>query len=177
MIYTFEERVASIHESCFIASSAAVIGSVVLREHASVWFNAVLRGDTDVIDIGARSNIQDGAVLHTDAGIQLTLSTGVTVGHNAMLHGCEVGENSLIGIGCIVLNHARIGKNCIVGANALVAEGKEIPDRSLVLGTPGRVVRKLTDDEVEGLRQSAEHYVHKSQSYLRELKRDLRFPS
>lgn len=177
MIYTFEQRTASIDESCFIASSAAIIGSVILHENASVWFNAVLRGDSDVIEIGARSNIQDGAVLHTDAGIRLTLGKGVTVGHKAMLHGCDVGENSLIGIGCIILNRARVGTNCIIGANALVAEGKVIPDRSLVLGTPGRVVRSLTDDEVEGLRQSAEHYVQKSQRYLQELRRDLRYPA
>lgn len=175
MIYTFEERAAHIHESSYVADSAVLIGSVVLEEHASVWFHAVLRGDSDIITVGARSNVQDGAVLHTDAGIELRLGTGVTVGHMAMLHGCTVGDGSLIGIGSIILNRATIGKHCIIGANALVAEGKTIPDRSLVVGTPGRVIRTLTDEEVAGLHDSARFYVDKSQRYRHTLQPDPRF--
>jgi carbonic anhydrase/acetyltransferase-like protein (isoleucine patch superfamily) len=175
MIYTFEQRSAAVGESCFVADTAVLIGSVILHDNVSVWFNAVLRGDSDVIEVGAGSNIQDGAVLHTDAGMRLTLGPGVTVGHKAMLHGCEVGAHSLIGIGSIILNRARIGQECIIGANALVAEGKDIPDRSLVLGTPGRVVRSLTDAEVQALRESALGYVRKSRRYLRELRPDERF--
>lgn len=175
MIYAFEERAARVHETCFIADSAAVIGSVVLGEHASVWFGAVLRGDSDLITIGARTNIQDGAVLHTDAGIELSLAHDVTVGHQAMLHGCTVGPTSLIGIGSIVLNRAVIGRHCIIGAGALVPEGKVIPDRSLVVGMPGRVIRSLTDEEVASLEDSARFYVDKAQRYSRSLRPDLRF--
>lgn len=175
MIYTLEERAASIHGTCFVADSAVLIGSIVLEQHASVWFHAVLRGDSDLITVGPESNVQDGAVLHTDPGIRLTLGRGVTVGHKAMLHGCEVGDFSLIGIAGVVLNRARIGKNCLIGANALVPEGKHIPDRSLVVGTPGRVVRELTDDEVEALERSARHYVDNGRRYLRALAPDPRF--
>ena len=152
-----------------------LIGSVVLEEDTSVWFHAVLRADSDVITVGRESNIQDCAVLHTDAGIRLTLGRGVTVGHNAMLHGCEIGDYSLVGIGSIILNRARIGKYCIIGANALVAEGRVIPDRSLVLGTPGRVVRTLTDDETAALERSARMYLEKSRRYLRSLAPDSRY--
>lgn len=175
MIYTLEDRAATIAATCYVAESAAVIGSVVLEDRASVWFGAVLRGDSDLITVGPESNIQDNAVLHTDAGIRLTLGRGVTVGHKAMLHGCEVGDHSLIGIGSVVLNRARIGKQCIIGANALVVEGKDIPDRSLVVGTPGRVVRSLTDDEVRSLEESARIYVEKSRAYMRSLAHDARF--
>lgn len=175
MIYTFEDRIAEVHETAFVADSAALIGSVVLEEEASVWFHAVLRADSDVITVGAGTNVQDGAVLHTDAGIRLRLGRGVTVGHKAMLHGCEVGDGSLIGIGSILLNRATIGKQCIIGANALVAEGKVIPDRSLVLGTPGRVVRSLTERELQGLEDSARSYVDKSRRYRAALRPDARF--
>lgn len=175
MIYTFEQREVEIRGTCFVADSAVLIGSVVLEDHCSVWFNAVLRGDSDTITMGPGCNIQDGAVLHTDAGIPMTLGKGVTVGHKAMLHGCNVGDHSLIGIGSIILNRARIGKYCIIGANALVAEGKEIPDRVLVLGTPGRVIRELTDSEVQALQDSARGYMEKSQRYLRALRKDPRF--
>ncbi|GAW41055.1 2,3,4,5-tetrahydropyridine-2,6-dicarboxylate N-acetyltransferase [Brevundimonas sp. SH203] len=143
----------------WVAPSASVIGNVILHANASVWFGATLRGDNDPIVVGPDSNIQDGGVLHTDLGSPLTLGRGVTVGHNAMLHGCEVGDYSLIGIGAVVLNGARIGRNCIIGANALITEGKVIPDNSLVMGQPGKVVRERDPEHVAVLRMSAEHYV------------------
>jgi carbonic anhydrase/acetyltransferase-like protein (isoleucine patch superfamily) len=165
MRYSLGERRVQCLGNHYIAPTATVIGTVVLESDASVWFNAVVRADNDVIRIGARSNIQDGAVLHTDEGIQLTLGQDVTVGHLAMLHGCTIGEGSLIGIKAVVLNHVRIGKHCIIGANSLVTEGKEIPDRSLVIGSPGKVVRELTDEEVRYVLWNAEHYVQKIQRY------------
>jgi len=177
MIYTFEGRQVSVADSCYVADSAILIGSIVLEERSSVWFHAVLRGDSDVITVGTESNIQDGAVLHTDPGIRLTLGRGVTVGHKATLHGCQVGDYSLIGIGSVILNGARIGNHCIVGANALIPEGRTIPDRSLVLGTPGRVIRSLTDGDIQALQQSAAGYVDKSRRYLRALQVDPRWPS
>ena len=143
----------------WVAPSASVIGNVILHSNASVWFGAVLRGDNDPITVGPDSNIQDGSVLHTDFGSPLTLGRGVTVGHNAMLHCCEVGDYSLIGIGAVVLNGVRIGRNCIIGANALITEGKVIPDNSLVMGQPGKVVRERDPDQIAVLKMSAEHYV------------------
>ena len=137
MKFAIGERRVECRGDHYIAPNATVIGSVVLEQDASVWFNAVLRGDNDLITLGARSNVQDGAVLHTDTGIPLTVGPDCTIGHMAMLHGCVVGAGSLIGIKAVVLNHARIGKQCIIGANALVTEGKDIPDRSLVVGSPG----------------------------------------
>src|ERR1700744_4802776 len=130
----------------WIAPNAVLIGRVVLKKNASVWFGATLRGDNEPITVGEDSNVQDGAVLHADPGSPLTLGRGGTVGHQAMLHGCTVGDNCLIGIGAVVLNGARIGKNCLIGAKALIAEGKEIPDNSLVVGAPGRVLRPLSED-------------------------------
>ncbi len=143
----------------FIAGNATIVGSVRLRDEASVWFNCVLRGDNDWLEIGERSNIQDGCVLHTDPGIPLIIGDGVTVGHKAMLHGCTIGSNSLIGIGSTVLNGAKIGSNCIVGAHALVTENKTIPDGSLVLGSPAKVVRELSAEEIAKIAVSAEVYV------------------
>ena len=143
----------------WIAPGAALIGKVVLKKNASVWFNAVLRGDNEPIVIGENSNVQDGAILHTDPGAPLTVEANVTIGHRAMLHGCMVGEGSLIGIGAIVLNHARIGRNCLIGAGAFIGEGKEIPDGSLVVGFPGRVKRPLDPDEIASLLKSADRYV------------------
>ena len=140
-----------------------------LEEGASVWFNAVLRGDNELILIGKHSNVQDGAVMHTDMGYPLTLGTGVTIGHNAMLHGCTVGDYSLIGINAVILNGAKIGKHCIIGANSLIGEGKEIPDGSLVMGSPGKVVRDLTDEQKKLLEASAAHYVKNGQRYARDL--------
>ena len=131
----------------------------------SIWFNAVLRGDIEKIIIGENSNIQDGSVLHTDPGCPLTVGKGVTVGHMVMLHGCEISDDTLIGIGSTILNKAKIGKNCIIGANTLVTENKTIPDNSLVLGSPGKVIRKVTDDEIKVIRENAKHYVKNSKRY------------
>ncbi|TBU89764.1 gamma carbonic anhydrase family protein [Phytopseudomonas dryadis] len=153
----------------WVAPNATLIGKVRLEAGASVWFGAVLRGDNELIHIGENSNVQDGAVMHTDMGSPLTLGKGVTVGHNAMLHGCSVDDYSLIGINAVVLNGARIGKHCIIGANALIAEGKEIPDGSLVVGSPGRVVRELSEQQKKMLEASAAHYVHNAQRYARDL--------
>jgi carbonic anhydrase/acetyltransferase-like protein (isoleucine patch superfamily) len=143
----------------WIAESAVVIGDVILGNQVSIWFNAVLRGDNDPITIGGSSNIQDGSVLHTDLGCPLTIEEGVTVGHKVMLHGCFIGENSLIGINSIVLNGARVGKNCLIGANSLIPEGKEIPDGSLVMGSPAKVIRQLDERSIAALRLSSENYI------------------
>ena len=143
----------------FVAPSADVIGTVILENNASIWFGAVLRGDNEPIHIGANSNIQDGSVLHTDMGSPLTVGANVTVGHHAMLHGCTIGEGSLIGIKAVILNHAVIGKNCLIGANALITEGKVIPDNSLVLGSPGKVLRTLSAEEIAAMHANAAHYV------------------
>jgi len=159
------DQVEMVGEGQFVAPGAMLIGKVILRAQASVWFNAVLRGDNEPITIGERSNVQDGCVLHTDPGHPLTLGRGVTVGHLAMLHGCEIGDNTLIGIHAVVLNGAKIGRNCIIGANTLVGEGKVIPDNSLVLGTPGAVVRSLDEAAAARLQKSANVYVEKSQRY------------
>lgn len=156
----------------WVAPSASVIGDVRLGEAASVWFNAVIRADNEPLSIGARSNIQDGAVLHSDAGSPLVIGEGVTVGHKAMLHGCTIGDNSLIGINAVVLNRARIGRDSLVGAGALVPEGKIFPDGVLLIGAPARVARELTDEQIALLRVSAEHYVANWQRFregLREL--------
>ncbi|ATP48810.1 gamma carbonic anhydrase family protein [Pseudomonas kermanshahensis] len=157
------------HPTSWIAPNATVIGNVRLQARASVWFGAVLRGDNELIDIGEDSNVQDGTVMHTDMGSPLTLGKGVTVGHNAMLHGCTVGDYSLIGINAVILNGARIGKHCIIGANALIPEGKEIPDGSLVMGSPGKVVRELSEQQMRLIEAGAAHYVHNAQRYARDL--------
>ena len=149
----------------WIAPNAAVIGRVVLKRNASVWFGATLRGDNEPIVVGEDSNVQDGCVLHTDAGTPLVIGRGVTIGHLAMLHGCTIGDNSLIGIGAVVLDGARIGRNCLIGAKALVPEGREIPDNSLVVGAPGRVLRELTDAQQAMLAESAAHYVQNWKRY------------
>lgn len=154
----------------WVAPSASVIGNVILHSNASVWFGAVLRGDNDPITVGPDSNIQDGSVLHTDMGSPLTLGRGVTVGHKAMLHGCEVGDYSLIGIGAVVLNGVKIGRNCIIGANALITEGKIIPDNSLVVGQPAKVVRERDPAHIAVLQMSAEHYVQNWKRFAAELR-------
>ena len=174
MLYRLAERHVTLHESAFVAPSAQLIGSVVLEENASVWFQVVVRGDNDVITIGRDSNVQDAAVLHTDAGIRLTLGRGVTVGHKVMLHGCEVGDYTLIGMNAVVLNRARIGSYCLVGANALVTEGKQIPDGSVLMGSPAKVVRQTTETERAILMGSAEHYVQNAQRYRQQLVEDPR---
>jgi len=163
--YVLEDRRVECRGDHYIAPNATVIGTVILEPHTSVWFNAVVRGDNDLITIGSRSNVQDGSVLHTDQGIRLTVGADCTIGHMVVLHGCTIGDGSLIGIKSVVLNGARIGRNCIVGANSLVTEGKEIPDRSLVVGSPARVVRQLTDQEVARVLQSADDYVQKLRRY------------
>jgi len=166
MRYRLDEREPELRgERHFIAVNASVIGSVILEENASIWFNAVVRGDNETIRIGANSNIQDGAVLHTDPGAALTIAANVTVGHQATLHGCSIGEGSMIGIKATVLNHSVVGKNCLIGANALITEGKVIPDNSLVIGSPGKIVRNLTDDEIAGLRANSAHYVELMEIY------------
>lgn len=153
----------------WVAPQAVVIGNVQLAKGASVWFNAVLRGDNEPIVIGENSNVQDCAVLHTDPGFPLTVGKGVTIGHHVMLHGCTVGDHSLIGINAVVLNGAVIGKHCIIGANALVTEGKQIPDGSLVVGSPAKVVRELTPEQRAMLEQNAEHYVANAARFAQEL--------
>ncbi|HVZ30689.1 MAG TPA: gamma carbonic anhydrase family protein [Asticcacaulis sp.] len=154
----------------YLAPGAQLIGNVILGDEATVWFNAVLRGDNEPITVGPRSNIQDGSVLHTDPGAPLTIGEGVTVGHKVMLHGCTIGDNSLIGIGAVILNRAVIGRNSLVGAGALVTEGKVFPDGVLIVGAPARVVRELTAEEIEGLKRSAATYVNNGRRYAKELK-------
>lgn len=158
-LYELDQDTPDIDADSWVAPSADVIGKVTLEPGASLWYGAVARGDDERIMVGEDSNVQDGSVLHTDAGYPLTIGKGVTVGHMAMLHGCIIGDNSLIGISATVLTGAKIGKNCIIGAKALIPEGKEIPDGSLVMGVPGKVVRQLDEDAIEGIRQSAAHYV------------------
>lgn len=166
------EAIVPAADAYWIAPSASVIGDVRLARHASVWFGAVLRGDNEPLVIGEDSNIQDGSVLHTDPGFPLTLGARVTVGHMVMLHGCTVGDTSLIGIGSVVLNGAVIGENCLIGAKSLIPEGKTIAAGSLVMGTPGKVVRQLTGNEIETLRWSAQHYVKNWQRYRADLEKD-----
>ena len=158
MIYDFEKNTPQIHPESWVAPNAVVIGDVTLGKNTSVWFNATLRGDIENINIGEGSNVQDGSVLHTDPGCPLKIGKNVTVGHIVMLHGCKIGDNSLIGIGAVILNNAKIGKNCIIGAKALVTENKEIPDNSLVLGAPGKVIRQVTEEEIKAVKENAIHY-------------------
>jgi len=156
--------------SAWVADNATVLGNVGLGEDASVWFGVVIRGDTERIEIGRGSNIQDNSVVHADAGFPVQVGENVTVGHQAMLHGCSVGDHSLIGIQAVVLNGAKIGRHCLVGAGALVTEGQSFPDGSLILGTPARVVRQLTPEQMRGLEKSAEHYVENARRYKAGLK-------
>jgi carbonic anhydrase/acetyltransferase-like protein (isoleucine patch superfamily) len=169
VIYRLGEFRVQADPQSWVAPNATLVGKVRLERGASVWFNCVLRGDNELIHIGENSNVQDGSVLHTDMGYPLTLGTGVTIGHKAMLHGCTVGDYSLIGINAVILNGAKIGKYCLIGANALIPEGKVIPDGSLVMGSPGRVVRELTEQQQKMLEASAAHYVHNARRYAGEL--------
>jgi len=169
-IYELDGTAPRIADTAWVADNAQVMGHVVLDEDSSVWFGVTLRGDTETITVGRGSNVQDGSVLHADVGFPLVLGENVTVGHMVMLHGCTIGEGSLIGIGAVVLNGAKIGKGCLVGAGALVTEGKEFPDGSMILGSPARVVRTLTPEQIEGLRQSAQHYVDNARRYRSGLK-------
>jgi carbonic anhydrase/acetyltransferase-like protein (isoleucine patch superfamily) len=168
--YRLGDRKPALGTDAWVAPNATVIGDVRLGDNTSIWWNAVLRADNDTISIGAESNIQDGSVLHVDPGFPLTLGARVTVGHMVMLHGCTVGDESLIGIKSVILNKAVIGRHCIIGANSLIPEGKVIPDRSLVMGSPGKVVRQLTDEEVAGLRRVAQGYVENARRYRSFLK-------
>ncbi len=170
MIYELDGKRPVLKGNNYIAPNAVLIGDVELGLNTSIWWNCVLRGDNSTIRLGDNVNIQDGSVLHTDEHVLLTLENDVSVGHMAMLHGCTVKEGSLIGIKAVVLNNAVIGRECLIGANALVPEGKVIPDRSLVLGSPGKVVRTLTDDDVKMLRWIAQHYVENAERYRNTLK-------
>lgn len=172
MRYSLGDRRIETRGDFWIADSASVVGSVILENNASIWFNAVVRGDCDVIHIGENTNIQDGSVLHADVGVPLTIGRNVTVGHKVMLHGCSIGDHSLIGINAVILNGARIGRYCIIGANALIPEGKEIPDFSLVMGSPGKVVREVTEAQRTLLEHSALHYVENFKRFRRELRRE-----
>ena len=156
--------------SYWIAPSASVIGKVKLERFASVWFGAVIRGDNELITIGENSNVQDGAVMHTDPGLPLTVGRNCTIGHKAILHGCVIGDNTLIGMGAVILNRAKIGKNCLIGANALITEGKEIPDNSLVMGQPGKIAGELNEEAIARLTRSAETYVRNWQRFAKGLK-------
>ncbi len=170
MLYQLGDRTPELRgDTHFVAPSADVIGHVILENNVSVWFGAVLRGDNEPIHIGPNSNVQDGAVLHTDPGAPLSVARNVTIGHQAMLHGCTVGEGSLVGIKAVILNHAVIGKNCLIGANTLITEGKVIPDNSLVVGSPGKVVRSLSADEIAAMHANTAHYVENGQRYLKHL--------
>ena len=170
MIYALGDKVPEVDADAWVAPGCHVIGNVVLDAASSVWFGSTLRGDNEVISVGAGSNIQENCVLHTDMGFPLVIGAGCTVGHKAMLHGCTIGENSLIGMGATVLNGAVIGKNCLIGAGALITEGKTIPDGSLVMGVPGKVVRDLDAAAIEGLRKSAQHYSQNAARFRAELK-------
>ena len=165
MKYAFEDRRVVCKGDYYIAPGAVVIGSVVLEPNVSIWFNCVVRGDDATITIGENSQLQDGCVVHVDPGLPVTIGRGVSIGHLAMLHGCEIGDGSLIGIGSVVLNGARVGKNCLVGAKSLIAEGKVIPDGSLVVGAPGRIVRQLTPEEIRLVNENADYYVDRFKRY------------
>jgi carbonic anhydrase/acetyltransferase-like protein (isoleucine patch superfamily) len=170
-IYSLDQITPRIAESAWIADSAHVIGNVEIGELASVWFGCVLRADNEPMRIGARCNVQDSSILHSDPGFALTLADGVSIGHQVMLHGCSVGEGSLIGIQAVVLNGARIGRNCLVGAGALITEGKEFPDGSMILGSPAKVVRALSPEQIDGLRHIADHYVENARRFGAGLRR------
>jgi len=171
-LYEIEGLRPSVPESkrFWVAPDAQVIGNVTLGEDVSIWWGSILRGDNDAITIGARSNVQDGCLMHVDPGFPITIAEGVSIGHGAILHGCFVDENSLIGMGAVVLNGAKIGKNCLVGARALITEGKEFPDGSLIVGSPAKVVRPLEEHEIERRRKAAAHYVAHHQRFKKELK-------
>ena len=170
-IYQLEDDVPDVHARAWVADSAQVIGKVHLAEGASIWYGAVLRGDNDLISVGRNSNVQDGSVLHTDHATALTIGEGVTIGHQVMLHGCTIGDNTLVGIQSVILNGARIGRDSIVGAGALVTEGKQFPDGVLIVGAPAKVVRELTPEQIAHLRQMALHYVRQQQRHAHGLRR------
>jgi carbonic anhydrase/acetyltransferase-like protein (isoleucine patch superfamily) len=170
-VYQLDTLTPRVAATAWVADSAQVIGNVELAEGASVWFGAILRGDNEPMRIGKNSNVQDGSMLHSDPGFPLTLGENVTIGHQVMLHGCSVGDGTLIGIKAVVLNGAKIGKNCLVGAGALVTEGKEFPDGSMILGSPAKVVRELSPEQIAGVARAAQHYVDNAQRYAAGLKK------
>lgn len=168
-IYKLDELVPNIADSAYVSKEATIIGNVHLEHNVSVWSGAVLRGDNEEIVVGRNSNVQEGAVLHTDPGCPLRIGEGVTIGHQAMLHGCTIGEGSLIGIQAVVLNNAVIGKNCLVGAGAIVTEGKVFPDGSLILGAPAKVVKQLSEEAIAGMKANAMSYAERSGMYKKKL--------
>lgn len=170
MIYTLENRTPVLLGDNYVAPNAILIGRVILEKLASVWFNCVLRGDTDDITVGEGSNIQDGSILHTDPGIKLRVGANCTIGHMVMLHGCEIGDGTLIGIKSVILNNAKIGKNSLVGAGTLIPERKVFPDGVLIMGTPGKVVRELTPPELQAIQINAQVYRDNAKRYLAGLK-------
>ena len=165
MFYQLDDLQVQAVGDYWVADNAVVLGNVLLCQDASVWFNAVLRGDTELITVGEGSNVQDGSVLHTDLGYPINIGAHVTIGHKVMLHGCDIGEGSLVGINSVVLNGAKIGKNCIIGANALITEGKVIPDNSMVMGSPGKVVKTLSEEQGALIRMGAKHYVENARRF------------
>jgi len=169
-IYSLDGVTPKLADDVYVAPNAQVMGNVEMDAGSSVWFGAVLRGDNDLIKIGPRSNVQDNSVLHTDPGMPLTIGEGVIIGHQVMLHGCTIGDNTLIGIGATVLNGAKIGKNCLIGAHALITEGKDIPDRSMVVGAPGKVIRTLNEQQIAMLKLNAEVYVANAKRFKTGLK-------
>ena len=171
MLYKLGKDQPILDGDFYVAENATILGKVKLCKDSSVWFGATLRGDTELITIGERSNVQDGSVLHTDIGFPLDIGKDVTIGHKVMLHGCTIGDGSLIGINAVVLNGAKIGKGCLIGANALVTEGMEIPDGSLVMGSPGKIKGELNEDQKMGLIMSAHHYVENSKRFINELEK------
>ena len=164
-LYRLDERTPRLHASAWVADSATVIGEVELEEETSVWHGAILRGDSALIRLGKRSNVQDGSVVHADPGIPTTIGEGVTVGHLVMLHGCTIGDGTLVGIGAVILNNVRIGRNCLVGAGALLTEGKEFPDGSLIVGSPAVAVRSLSAEQIERVKHAATHYVDNAKRF------------
>jgi carbonic anhydrase/acetyltransferase-like protein (isoleucine patch superfamily) len=170
-IYELDGLVPQIADTAWVADSAQVIGNVHLAEHSSIWFGTIMRGDTEPLSVGKGSNIQEGCVVHADRGFPVTLGENVSVGHQAMLHGCTVGDGSLVGIKAVLLNGSKIGRNCLVGAGALVTEGKEFPDGSLIIGSPARAVKQLTPEQFEGLKGAAEHYIENARRFQAGLKK------
>ena len=165
MIYDFEGHTPKLDPNSWVASNSVIIGKVELKKDSNIWFNVTLRGDVEPITVGEGSNVQDGSVVHSDPGCPVIIGKNVTIGHLVMLHGCEIADDCLIGIGSTILNKAKIGKNSIIGANALVTENKVIPERSLVLGSPGKIVRQVTDEEIKSIKENADHYVANYKKY------------
>ena len=170
MIYSIDENTPKYDASNFIAENATIIGKVNLNSDVSIWFNVVIRGDNDPINVDQGTNIQDGSILHTDIGAPLTIGKNVTIGHKVMLHGCSISDNCLIGINSTILNHAKIGKNSIVGANSLITENKSFPENSLIMGSPAKVIRALDKKEIKMIQYSAEHYVENGKRFIKSLK-------